>query len=233
MNLNNGVLDGIRRIGGRFRDVTVDGGLPGAPLGLRIRGATASGAPATGTWKARDVIEDGTGTLWLCTAGGSPGTWQALTVQGNEAGGGLSIASLGLGIATAPFSQITITSNSLVNEQLFATLCTASVTKTITKLGLILSIAGATPGSGVNLMAIFSASGGTQLGITADMTSAMESTGQVEGALTSGVAITAGTNYYLVVLSSFTGTTPKAASISVTAGEGSSRACTRTCTRAA
>lgn len=75
MNLNNGVLDGIRRIGGRFRDVTVDGGLPGAPLGLRLRGATASGPPATGTWKAGDQVSDRTGAIWICTAAGSPGSW--------------------------------------------------------------------------------------------------------------------------------------------------------------
>jgi hypothetical protein len=75
MNLNNGVVDGIRRIGGRFRDITVDGGLPGAPMGLRLRGATASGPPTTGTWRPGDTIQDRNGAWWICTAAGTPGTW--------------------------------------------------------------------------------------------------------------------------------------------------------------
>lgn len=74
-NINNGILDGVRRIGGRFRDLVVNGGLPGAPLGYRLRGATPSGPPATGTWKAGDEVPDRTGIDWLCTAGGTPGTW--------------------------------------------------------------------------------------------------------------------------------------------------------------
>jgi hypothetical protein len=74
-NVNNGLLDGVRRIGAKFRDLTVDGGLPGAPLGLRLRGATTAGAPVAGTWKAGDEISDRNGGRWTCTAGGTPGTW--------------------------------------------------------------------------------------------------------------------------------------------------------------
>lgn len=68
---NSGLLDGLRRIGGKFRDLTIDGGLPGAPLGYRLRGATASGPPLTGTWKAGDLVPDRTGMIWICTAGGT------------------------------------------------------------------------------------------------------------------------------------------------------------------
>jgi hypothetical protein len=80
---NNGVLDGLRRIGGKFRDVAVDGGLPGAPLGYRLRGATQSGPPKTGTWKAGDQVPDRTGTVWTCTLGG---TGQAAAWQGSLTG---------------------------------------------------------------------------------------------------------------------------------------------------
>jgi hypothetical protein len=201
---NNGVLDGIRRIGAKVRDLTIDGGLPGAPQGLRIRGATTAGAPTTGTWKARDVIEDGTGTLWLCTAAGTPGTWQALSVQGSEAPGGVSVGGMGFALASLPFSLINSEAATLTNEDLICTLATAAVTKTITKLGIALYTAGVTAGSGVNVMAIFSESGSTQLGYTSDMTAAMEGTGDVEGTLASGVAVTAGTNYWVCALSSFT-----------------------------
>ena len=75
---NSGALDGIRRIAGKFRDLAVDGGLPGAPLGFRMRGATTSGPPQTGTWKAGDQVPDRNGTVWTCvTAGtGNAAAWQ-------------------------------------------------------------------------------------------------------------------------------------------------------------
>jgi hypothetical protein len=74
---NNGVLDGIRRIGARFRDLTIDGGLPGAPLGFRFRGATPSGPPQSGTWNAGDQVPDRTGNIWICITGGTgpSATW--------------------------------------------------------------------------------------------------------------------------------------------------------------
>ncbi len=73
--INNGVFDGVRRIAAKVRDLTIDGGLPGAPFGFRLRGATAYGSPITGTWKAGDQVSDRTGNIWICTATGTPGTW--------------------------------------------------------------------------------------------------------------------------------------------------------------
>jgi hypothetical protein len=60
-------------------------GLPGAITGLRFVGATASGAPLTGTFLAGDVVVDLTGVIWVCLAGGSPGSWRACTTGGQEA----------------------------------------------------------------------------------------------------------------------------------------------------
>ena len=76
-NINGGVLDGLRRIGAKVRDLAIDGGLPGAPLGYRLRGATQSGPPTTGTWKAGDQVPDRAGAIWICTAGGTgpAATW--------------------------------------------------------------------------------------------------------------------------------------------------------------
>ena len=73
--INGGLLDGARRITAKVRDLTIDGGLPGAPLGFRLRGATQSGHPVTGTWKAGDVVPDRAGAVWICTVSGTPGTW--------------------------------------------------------------------------------------------------------------------------------------------------------------
>lgn len=74
-NINEGVLDGLKRMSARVRDLAIGGGLPGAPLGLRLRGSTASGAPVTGTWKPGDFITDRAGKIWICIAGGTPGSW--------------------------------------------------------------------------------------------------------------------------------------------------------------
>lgn len=70
-NINNGVLDGVRRIGAKVRDLTVDGGLPGAPMGFRLRGATKAGPPTIGTWKAGDEVRDRTGAIWIATTNGT------------------------------------------------------------------------------------------------------------------------------------------------------------------
>lgn len=41
-----------------------------------VAGRRASvGAPTTGTWAAGDTVQDSAGTWYLCTAGGTPGTW--------------------------------------------------------------------------------------------------------------------------------------------------------------
>jgi hypothetical protein len=79
--INGGVLDGVRRIGAKVRDLVIDGGLPGAPLGYRLRGATQTGAPATGTWRTGDQVPDRAGSIWICTAGGTPGTWTSTLLR--------------------------------------------------------------------------------------------------------------------------------------------------------
>lgn len=53
-------------------------GLTGATAGGRFVGATASGSPVTGTFVAGDYVVDLSGKFWICTTGGSPGTWVQL-----------------------------------------------------------------------------------------------------------------------------------------------------------
>ena len=50
-------------------------GLTGATQASRYVGATASGAPASGTFAIGDFIIDRTGKVYICTTAGSPGTW--------------------------------------------------------------------------------------------------------------------------------------------------------------
>lgn len=45
---------------------------------LRFVGTTNGGAPTSGTYNTNDVILDKQGYVWVCTSGGSPGTWTSL-----------------------------------------------------------------------------------------------------------------------------------------------------------
>jgi hypothetical protein len=53
-------------------------GMTGAVAASRYVGATASGAPASGTFAVGDHVIDQTGTIYVCTVAGSPGTWVQL-----------------------------------------------------------------------------------------------------------------------------------------------------------
>ena len=50
-------------------------GLTGATAASRYVGATAGGAPASGTFAVGDFIIDQTGKVWICMSAGTPGTW--------------------------------------------------------------------------------------------------------------------------------------------------------------
>ncbi len=52
--------------------------LAGATATSRYSGATTGGAPVSGTFAVGDFIVDQTGSFWLCTVAGTPGTWVQL-----------------------------------------------------------------------------------------------------------------------------------------------------------
>lgn len=56
----------------------VASGLTGAAAASRHVGATASGAPASGTFAVGDFVIDQTAAIWVCNAAGTPGTWVKL-----------------------------------------------------------------------------------------------------------------------------------------------------------
>lgn len=62
-------------------------GLTGATQASRYVGATASGAPASGTFAVGDFVIDRTGKVWICTTAGTPGTWTQVGGSGGGAGG--------------------------------------------------------------------------------------------------------------------------------------------------
>ena len=71
--------------------------------GARFVGGIASGAPLGGSYLTGDTVIDRTGKIWICTSGGSPGTWaQVSGSSGGGAGSGLTTNSLswGLGLSS-------------------------------------------------------------------------------------------------------------------------------------
>lgn len=71
----SGALTGASSVTGQ---TVVSSGMTGATAASRYVGATASGAPISGTFTVGDMVIDQTGTEWICTAAGTPGTWSAL-----------------------------------------------------------------------------------------------------------------------------------------------------------
>jgi len=66
------------------QEAVVNTGLPGATAASRYAGATAFGAPTTGTFAVGDFIVDQSGAMWVCTVAGTPGTWQLSGVSVNQ-----------------------------------------------------------------------------------------------------------------------------------------------------
>ena len=68
-------------------------GLPGATAASRHAGATASGAPSSGTFAVGDFIIDQSGAMYVCTVAGTPGTWvqSAVAINQNLAGKNFAI----------------------------------------------------------------------------------------------------------------------------------------------
>jgi hypothetical protein len=62
-------------IGGRASP----GGFAGATAAVRFAGATASGAPVSGTFVVGDFIIDQSGQVYICVTAGTPGTWACAT----------------------------------------------------------------------------------------------------------------------------------------------------------
>lgn len=74
-------------------------GLTGATAPARFVGGTVSGAPVSGTFAKGDFIVDESGSVYVCTTAGTPGTW----AQVGGGGGGGTVDSV-----TAGDSSVTV-----------------------------------------------------------------------------------------------------------------------------
>jgi len=88
-----------------FGGAVSTGGLTGATAASRYAGATTSGAPVSGTFALGDYVVDQTGTFWVCTVAGTPGTWigssAAVVPASGDATGATDVAVLNAAILTA------------------------------------------------------------------------------------------------------------------------------------
>jgi hypothetical protein len=84
-------------------------GLPGATAASRHAGATASGAPVSGTFAVGDYVIDQTGTIYICTVAGTPGTWFQTTAS--TITGILNVSNGGTGATAASGSGNVVLSN--------------------------------------------------------------------------------------------------------------------------
>ena len=97
--LSGGTMSGNIAMGGNqitgIADLALTG-LTGATTATRFVGGTVSGPPVSGTFNVSDCVIDQTGTLWICTTAGSPGTWNpALAYSVYHAGSAPSPSALG------------------------------------------------------------------------------------------------------------------------------------------
>lgn len=108
-------------------------GMPGATTQFRIVGGTTAGAPVSGTFAKGDVVVDQTGTVWVCTAAGTPGTWtpsESETVVRRSATATAALGEVTVFNGSTPAQTITLPA-SPVEGSYFAIINNASVSVSI------------------------------------------------------------------------------------------------------
>lgn len=74
---------------------TIRSSTTGATAFAAFAGGTASGSPATGAHSKGEFILDQTGSFWLCTVAGTPGTWIQAGAVDTTAGDYLGLVAAG------------------------------------------------------------------------------------------------------------------------------------------
>ena len=148
------------------------GGITGANAGFRIVGATASGAPVSGTFSVGDLITSQDGTLWVCTTAGTPGTWMPLSA--------VSEAYQQYGYLGWTYDPAMGSGGALLPTAGGVTLCKIPwpLTQSVTNIVAVVVAGGSSLTAGQCFAGLYSSSG-TRLGVTADQASAWGAAGTV------------------------------------------------------
>lgn len=110
-NSASAILSKVDSGGNHFAPSYNATGLTGATTATRYAGGTTNGAPTSGTFAVGDFIIDLSGTIWVCTTAGTPGTWTT-TIS--------SHLSLRTSSATVTRNETTIFSGSNASQTLTA-----------------------------------------------------------------------------------------------------------------
>ena len=179
-------------------------GLTGATAPSRYAGATTSGAPQSGTFALGDFVIDESGTIWVCTVAGSPGSWSdvaAARLPGDAADAGFLAWNYDPGPAATAGSAPTNNTILLIRVNVRAPLSCTSVSVFLTATGAGLN-------SGQNFTGLYN-SAGNLVGTSADQTAAWGSTGVKTAALAGGpFALTAGFYWVALLPNETAGTVP-------------------------
>lgn len=90
----------------------VAGGSPVADATSTLNGSISyAGPPVTGTWQVRQIVVDSNSAAWVCTAAGSPGSWQPLGSATYGPGSDQWLQAVGGGFNFA-FATVTSTDSS-------------------------------------------------------------------------------------------------------------------------
>ncbi|MET9098284.1 hypothetical protein [Streptomyces antibioticus] len=158
-----------------------------------------AGPPTTGTWDAGDTVQDAAGAWWLCTMGGTPGTWVTPAAPGNE----WSPADQGLSAWSFDPASCTGSGTTLSAGFIYAVKLLLRQPTTLNRVHAVLGTAGSGLTSGQCLAGYYDTAG-NRLGVSADQSTAWASAGNKAMALTAPVDVPAGAVYAAFL---FNGTT--------------------------
>jgi hypothetical protein len=179
----------------------------GAASATRLVGANASGAPASGTWVQGDIAADYTGKLYICTAGGTPGTWTAISGGGSSGTAYSSIHPSDYGWKEWMFAphEVSTSGNPPVAGTVHTMMMVAQAGGSYSNLVVYVITAGASLTSGQCFAALYTVSGGNLVrqAVSADCSSALMSAGAkttLAIPFTSSATIAAGTQVFAALL---------------------------------
>jgi len=149
-------------------------GVSGSAAASAYVGATLGGAPTSASCALGNWAVDQTGTIWICVAAGSPGTWQSVTPTVVGTSGQIAVSVSGSTVTLALANPLTTPGPISVTGDLSAT--GATLTGGLT--GATGSFSGSLTASGLTLgTALSVSSGGTGLDTLGAEGTILESTG--------------------------------------------------------
>lgn len=167
---------------------------------IRLTGRRpTNGPPTTGTWDTGDTVQDAAGTWWLCTTGGTPGTWITPAAPGNE----WSPADQGLAAWAFDPASCTGSGTTLSTGFIYLVELILRAPTTLNRVHAVLGTAGSGLTSGQCLAGLYDAAG-NRVATTADMSTTWNSAGDKPMPFTAPYAAASG-RYYVAYL--FNGST--------------------------